>query len=392
MTDIKPMTHGSLFTGIGGFDLGFDQNQIKTLWQVEIDKNCNQVLEQHYPDVKRFMDVNDCGKHNLEPVDIITFGSPCQDLSIAGKRSGLGGKRSGLFYEAIRIVSELKPTIAVWENVPGAFSSNSGRDFHAVLNAFRECGSRQFAWRVLDAQYFGVPQRRRRIFLISDFGGKRAIEILFESESMSGDTPQGGKAGKGIAGAITGGAHPGGFNGQDVENLIPAIQHSGSPGTGRDDEASLVAFRYKAGSKSGMPTISPTPTLEASTPLAVAIGHSGGETLKINPVVNTINTQTGSETTAMFNGVWENKQQSGEVRIHGDKSPTMSRNWGTGGNRVPNVGVRRLTPTECERLQGFPDFWTACLSDSARYRCLGNAVAVPVAEWIGKRIVEKIRL
>src|SRR5437016_3676006 len=123
------MKVGELFAGIGGFGLAFERTGFEVAWQVEIDKDCNRVLATHWPNVERFEDVRDVGAHNLAPVDVITFGSPCQDLSLAGKRGGLNAERSGLFFEAIRIIRELRPAIAVWENVPGAFSSNDGRDF-----------------------------------------------------------------------------------------------------------------------------------------------------------------------------------------------------------------------------------------------------------------------
>ena len=163
------LTHGELFAGISGFGQGFARVGIKTVWHVEIDDKCRVILGHHYPDTLLLDDVKECGKHNLPPVDVISFGTPCQDLSVAGKRKGLKGERSGLFFEGIRIVDELQPAFAVWENVPGAFSSNSGRDFASVLAAFRECGARDIAWRVLDAQYFGVAQRRRRVFVVADF-------------------------------------------------------------------------------------------------------------------------------------------------------------------------------------------------------------------------------
>src|SRR5712692_3880017 len=131
------LTYGSVFAGIGGFDLGFASAGLRCAFQIEIDADCNRVLERHYPGVLRFADVRECGKHNLPSVDVICFGSPCQDLSVAGKRAGLGGERSGLFYEAMRIVRELSPALVVFENVPGLLSSNGGRDFLAVLRCFR---------------------------------------------------------------------------------------------------------------------------------------------------------------------------------------------------------------------------------------------------------------
>ena len=339
---MKP-THGELFAGIGGFGLAFDQAGFETKWHVEIDKNCQEVLRKRFPDTQIFDDVCEVGKHNLVPVDVITFGSPCQDLSIAGKRKGLiDGTRSNLFFEAIRIVGELKPAFAVWENVPGALSSNSGRDFASVLGAFQDIGARDIAWRIFDAQYFGVPQRRRRIFLVADFRGERAAEVLFESEGMFGDIAKGGKEGEGVAQTIAGGSnkcHSDITSGQQDGNLI-------------------------------------------------AVGHSGGATLKINKLVNTLTGQTGSETTAMFNGVATSRTLRGG-KEGGGKGYLGSEELGmTLGGQPQYVGIRRLTPTECARLQGFPDDWNDWLSDSARYRQFGNAVAVPVVKWIADRIIK----
>jgi len=348
------VTHGELFAGISGFGIAFERAGIPAAWRVEIDPNCQKVLKHHYPGDLLLSDIHDCGAHNLDPVDIITFGSPCQDMSVAGKRAGLNGKRSGLFYEAIRIVGELEPTFAIWENVPGAFSSNAGRDFLAVIAAFRELGACDVAWRVLNAQYFGVPQRRRRIFLIADFGGERAGEILFESESLQGDPPESGKAGERIAGAVTGGVDRPlcGFEGEN-----------------------LIAFRYKAGAKSGsMGEGKVSPTLAAGQPfigITAPLTSGGGG---------------GRRQEDDHNLVWQAHPKDACRISENGLSPTLSGYMGTGGNNTPMVGVRRLTPLECERLQGFPSGWTDICSDSARYRMLGNAAAVPVVEWIARRI------
>ena len=217
---MKKLTHGELFAGIGGFGVGFDRAGMVTKWHVEIDRACQTVLRRHWPKALILDDVTKVGKHNLPYVDVISFGSPCQDLSVAGKRKGLvDGERSNLFFEAIRIVDELKPVIAIWENVPGAFSSNSGRDFAAVLGAFRDIGARDIAWRTLDAQHFGVPQRRRRIFLVADYGGERAGEILFEQQGRARDYPQSREAGKDSAAALGGDTESGGGLPQVVGSL-----------------------------------------------------------------------------------------------------------------------------------------------------------------------------
>lgn len=174
------MTIGSLFSGIGGIELGLEWAGLGPVkWQVEIEESCRRVLARHWPDVKRFEDIRECGKHNLEPVDIICGGSPCQDLSVAGKRAGLEGARSGLFYEFIRIVKELKPIWVVFENVPGLLSS--GDDFDIVLDEFENAGY-LFDADILDAQFFGVAQRRRRFFICA----KKVKSILKEKTTSSG--------------------------------------------------------------------------------------------------------------------------------------------------------------------------------------------------------------
>ena len=201
------LTLGSLFDGIGGWLISAKRNGIRPVWASEIESFPIAVTKHHFPDVIHLGSVTDMNGDEVEPVDIITSGSPCQDLSVAGKRKGLKGERSGLFFESVRVVREMRaatgglfPSFYVWENVPGAFSSNKGRDFLAVIEALTEAAvpmpksgkwanagmvrSRRcdVSWRVLDAQYWGVPQRRKRIFLIADYRtiGERRPEVFFE--------------------------------------------------------------------------------------------------------------------------------------------------------------------------------------------------------------------
>jgi len=218
---------GSLFDGIGGFPYSGIKFGITPVWASEIEPWPIKVTEKHFPNMKHLGDITQINGAEIEPVDIITFGSPCQDLSVAGKREGLAGERSGLFMDAVRIIRQMRtatggkrPRFAVWENVPGAFSSNKGQDFRAVLE---EIGNAEIpmpksgrwatagmvrtetadiAWRVLDAQYHGVPQRRRRIFLVADFGGQCAGEILFVEEGLSGDIAESGKAREEVAATV----------------------------------------------------------------------------------------------------------------------------------------------------------------------------------------------
>lgn len=227
----KPITLGSLFDGSGGFPLGGVLAGITPIWSSEIEPFPIRITTARFPNMKHYGDISTIDGSELEPVDIISFGSPCQNLSVAGKREGLDGDRSSLFYEAIRIVKEMReatngkyPRYIVWENVPGAFSSNKGEDFKAVLteickvkdeqvsiykpakweNAGRIMGDGySVAWRLLDAQYWGVPQRRQRIYLVADFDGGSAGKILFESEGLSGYSAQGFKSWQNAANGIT---------------------------------------------------------------------------------------------------------------------------------------------------------------------------------------------
>ena len=224
---MNKLTLGSLFDGSGGFPLGGLISGIAPVWASEIEPFPIRVTTKRLPFMKHYGDVSKMDGGSIEPVDIITFGSPCQDMSIAGKREGLDGNRSGLFYEAVRIIKEMRcatngkyPRYIVWENVPGAFSSNKGEDFRCVLESvcriadetvsvpspkkWQSAGSivgdgYSVSWRVLDAQYWGVPQRRKRIYLVADFAGGSAGKILFESEGVSGYSAEGFRAWQGAA-------------------------------------------------------------------------------------------------------------------------------------------------------------------------------------------------
>lgn len=204
----------SLFSGVGGFDMGLEAAGMTTVFQCEIDKHARSVLDYHWPDVPKWDDVSTLtGAHILEVtggVDVVAWGSPCQDLSLAGKRAGLSGERSGLFHQGIRIIKELRelsngkyPTWSIWENVVGALSSNGGADFGEVLYEMDEAGACFSEWTVLDAQYFGVPQRRRRVFVTSCFDfatSERCGSPLFPvCESVSGDSAKGGKKKQGAS-------------------------------------------------------------------------------------------------------------------------------------------------------------------------------------------------
>jgi len=338
------MTVGSLFAGIGGIDLGLERAGMRTLWQVEIDATARRVLSRHWPDVERHADVRAVGRDSLALVDVIVGGFPCQDLSTAGQRRGFGGTRSVLYYEMTRIVDELRPPYFLWENVPGLLSSRGRHDFAAVLAEMDRIGY-MGGWRVLDARHFGLAQRRRRVFgcfARRDIGALSAAEILALGASMRGHPAPRREAGQDVAGTPGGGTPSGGPKPDtDAMTLIPAIanalQERDAKGTDSDTKPGRL-----------IPTFA-------------------------------------------FNSTQIMRPTDRSIVGPGRPVPTLTQ---TGLMSVANsVGVRRLTPTECERLQGFPDGWTAAggdgrlIADSARYRMLGNAVAVPVAEWIGRRMV-----
>jgi len=377
------MTAGSLFSGIGGFDLGFEQAGFNTFWQVEIDDKCLTTLSKHFPNAQRYTDVTEVGSHNLSPVDVITGGFPCQDLSVAGKRAGLAGDRSGLWFHFHRILQELTPRWAVIENVPGLLSSNGGRDFAVVLRGLEDIGYHA-SWRVLDAQYAGVAQRRRRVFVVASLGDYSCISVLFESEGVSWNPPSRQKAGKGVAYSLranpshSGDKGDGGINTTLINDVAPTLSSSGT-GTSRTGNdrteadfcvvAKPIAFDWSVGAKTRTlgesVNLSPTIGAEKQPAVCTTIRSSGpmndDNAAQAGHLVSVTLTQQGS--------------QSCDPEME-PLTPTQN-------------GVRRLTPTECERLQGFPDGWTAIHKDTNRYKQLGNAVAVPVAEWIAKRIAAR---
>lgn len=337
----------SLFSGIGGFDLGFERAGMQCVAQVEIDKDCREVLKRHFPDVVQYEDVCNVGRQNLPAVDLICGGFPCQDVSIAGRRAGLAGERSGLWFEFQRILMETKPRWVVIENVPGLLSSNSGRDFAIILHGLAECGYR-VTWRVLDAQYFGVPQRRRRVFIVGSLGNGRSAQVLFERESSEWHPQQGKQKRKEAASETTRGA-------SEHDRPAYAIRSSAS-GWKVDGADNLVTYRIQRSDAYDESEIAST--------LSARDYKAATDLIILSDQLNYSSKVVGTLT-------------------HGSKSGSGNKATAMIANRV-----RRLTPVECERLQGFPDNWTGNQSDIKRYRQLGNAVAVPVIEWIGKRIVE----
>ena len=327
------MRVGSLFSGIGGFDLGLERAGGEIVWQCEIERGARRVLAQHWPGVTCFGDVR--GVDDVADVDVLVGGFPCQDVSLAGNRAGLAGERSGLFHQFIRLAGAITPRWLVIENVTGLLSSQRGRDMGTVLGCLADCGY-GWAYRVLNAQYFGVAQRRRRVFIVGCAGdAARAASVLFEPQSCDGDTAPIREPGASVA----------------------ALTANGAGASGPDDNQG-------------------------------AAGHLIGFHLTQDPISsNGFTPALGATSEGMAVAIAEN--QRGEI-VETDYAHAVTAGGGKPGQGYAAVrdgyAVRRLTPRECERLQGFPDDWTAALGDMARYRVLGNAVAVPCAEWIGKRL------
>lgn len=334
------LTLGSLFDGSGGFPLGGLLCGITPVWSSEIEPFAVRVTTKRLPKVKHYGDVSTLSGTELPPVDIITFGSPCQDMSIAGKRAGLDGSRSNLFYEAIRIVKEMRdktngkyPRFIVWENVPGAFSSNGGEDFKAVLESV--CSVKEdkadipryekwpnageivaddysVAWRVFDAQYWGVPQRRKRIYLVADFGGRCAGKILFEPES--------------VPGYLKKGVFPWQRTAEDTQNSIGA--------TG------ATCLNDQGGNRIDV-TENVTATLRAEAHHPPCVMESAGFCTEHSAKARSIGFERELSPTLRAGtvpaAVYENHGQDTRFKGPLDTAPTVIATYGTGGNNQPFV-------------------------------------------------------
>lgn len=215
----------SLFAGVGGFDLGFEAAGWQCVGQVEIDKHARAVLARHWPDVDRHDDVRTARGWADEiglvgRVDVVCGGFPCQDVSIAGKRAGLAGERTGLFWDALAFACHVEARWIVLENVPGLLSSNSGRDFQVILTALADAGYRHIEWRVLDSQFFGVPQRRKRVFIVASAGASSGRAVFVEPEGLRWDSSQGVTSGEGAAGTVGGSVEGSGDLGERERELF----------------------------------------------------------------------------------------------------------------------------------------------------------------------------
>lgn len=459
------LTLGSLFDGAGTFPFAAQQCGVKTVWASEIESFPIEVTKKRFPEMKHLGDITKVDGAEIEPVDIVTFGSPCQDLSVAGKRAGLDGERSGLFMEAVRIIKEMRcktdgryPSIAIWENVPGAFSSNKGEDFRTVLeelckikesdtlipkppkrggrNAWNDAGlimgdGFSIAWRVLDAQFWGVPQRRRRIFLVADFRGQCAGEILFEREGLSRSFTESRKAWKGITRSLACDSDAkvwdarGNGDGKicptitgDHENRITDYtalcvrERCGCDGGGKgvliqEDKSGTIACNNDQFLViTGIDCFNQTETDDKPMTICMATQQGGAEIgIDLCPTITAAAGTSGNNQPVVcyaLDRVSFNQGINAQYDIGIDDSGIAQTLVAKGPGAVCSivclgkveVDLRRLTPTECGRLQGMPDWWCEDVphSDSAEYKMWGNGMALPCVLYVMENVVSVLSL
>lgn len=375
-----------LFSGIGGFSLGLQKAgfKIKRHQFSEINKYAIANYKYNFKNAEHIGSVEDVrGKRGQ--ADIVTFGSPCQDFSLAGKRKGLEGKRSSLITEAIRLVDEIRPSVFIWENVKGTFSSNDGADFWAILKAFTNLGGYRFEWQLLNTSWF-LPQNRERIYLVGHLDG-RSFPRVFPIQETDFRTIEGESNSPTVraftAGGNSGGHHSGmtlvkNLQGKDISNTI----RSGGRG-------SLTK-------KHNWDMIEVKPVL---TPDRKEKRQNGRRIKEDGEPVFTLNCQDQHGVLIQKKDTVGNSQGARIYKTGGISSTLNSGGGGLGaktGLYEPGLGIRRLTEIECERLQGFPDNWTQFgdfdgkikeISKTQRYTITGNAVTVDVVEEIGKRLI-----
>ena len=366
------MRYGSVCSGIEACTMGWHHLKWEPAFFSEIDDFPRAVLQYHYPQVPLHGDFTTVGADDYGSIDLLVGGTPCQSFSVAGLRGGMADERGNLALEYLKLAQRKRPRWLVWENVPGVLSSNGGRDFGAFLGGLVECGY-GFAYRVLDAQYFGVAQRRRRVFVVGYLGDwRRAAAVLFERESLLGNPAPSREEGEKVAPAVTTGPPFSRTGNERVEcEAIVPMQTVGA----LDTQCGLAQQAHQS----------------------LNAGHYVLE----RDVMGTLTTRTFTalgardiEEGALLPAVGFTAHQS-DMAVMEEKCPTMIKS--TPHAVSSGLSVRRLTPTECERLQGFPDGFTQIpyrnkpaekCPDGPRYKALGNSMAVPVMRWIGEKILQ----
>jgi DNA (cytosine-5)-methyltransferase 1 len=418
----------SLFAGVGGFDEGMRRAGHECVAMVEWDRAAAGVLAYRFPDVPLYCDVSKVEVDDLPDCDFLTYGFPCQDLSVAGKRKGLEGERSGLFFEATRLIRGLHARgsrfrFAVAENVKGLFSADDGHAFARCIRELQQCGASEIGWSVYDSQYFGLAQRRKRVFIVSDFGGSSCDQVLAITESLHGNPAPEREAGKGAPAGTGSGFTASSYGG--YERGCGTLRSEGGDIGGGSETLAVDVYNGEVTGDTAATVTTATGIANASGPKVV--GWNGDTTPKSSEDLSvTLRSQQGGEGVGVAHGFYPTAGQ--DFPNLNELSPAMKAADPVGvaqmnptvyqedGKTVEGMCemrgatmVRRLTPMECERLQGFPDGWTSnrCIlelegnqwkptgkveeqKDGPRYRQMGNAVSVPVAEYLGHRMAQVV--
>ena len=357
----KTITLLDLFSGIGGFHLGLEKAGFKIKsYNSEIDKHAQQVYKHNFKKSNYVGSVTDVRASELPRINAITFGSPCQDFSLAGKRKGMGGERSSLILEAIRLVKECRPDFFIWENVKGTFSSNNRQDFAAILQAFANIGGYRLEWQLLNTKWF-LPQNRERIYLVGYIGGRSGRSVFpIGKDDTKIDVVQ-----------------------KQTTNTLTTRYRADGVGTYIGEDKFDSQIKIKNGTKQGYDIAKEGDSINYSNLNSETRRGRVGKR-----VAQTLDTACSQATIDVRGGTQKNAAEMI------NQSPALTSAMGMGGGHVPIVKrIRRLTPIECERLQGFPDNRTqygteGLISDSQRYKMCGNAVTVDVVEAVGKQILK----
>jgi DNA-cytosine methyltransferase len=389
--------HASFFSGVGGLDLGFERAGIKTVSVCEIDPYASSVLAERFPEAPNLGSITEINADDIPEADIWSGGFPCQDLSVAGKRAGFAGKRSSLAFTFLDLVERRRPRWLVLENVPGLFSSNHGADFARLLHEMEQLGY-SVAWRTLDARYFGVPQRRRRVFIVASLEPDRAAEVLFECEGCERHPSPSWSKGKGITSnpsGGTGGNRFGAVAGQSGTTTDADGMRATDGMATRLDDQQVVAYQTRVDEKAGNFTINQVEVANSLSALWPADTSHRSMTLvstaediisfpsaysrqptKFNNVADPLTLSAGAPAVFRKSSRAQTNEDS-ETWVEGDVANTIN-SFDVGDIRTTHAIVG-ATGDNDELL---PD-----KLDGHRYRCCGNGVVAPVAEWIGHRII-----
>lgn len=370
----------------------------QALCYAEIEAAPRAVLAHHYPDVPLVGDFTQIKGTEYGKVDLLVGGTPCQSFSIAGLRGGLADDRGNLALEYLRLADRARPRWLAWENVPGVLSSNGGRDFGAILGGMAELGY-GFAYRVLDAQHFGVPQRRRRVFVIGYLGDwRRAAAVLFERQSLSGHPAPRREKGQGVAISPALRAQSNSSHRADSQAYVPDISHClNAGGMGRQDYETETVIAHALRGEGFDASEDGT---GRGTPLVPVSFDCKGTQVQFTTdgIAATLRSMGHKDSHSNAGGhaavAFDMRGREGGAQFEGphDTANIRAASGGSSRSYVASSAVRRLTPRECERLQGFPDDFTLVpyrgrmMADGPRYKMLGNSMAVPVMRWIGERI------